>query len=86
MYFSKKLRGVKHCFFSRKNGISKGVYKSLNCGPGSKDKKKNIKKNLNKISKFLNIKSRYLKLMHQEHSSRIIQINAKNITKKKILF
>ena len=83
MYFSKKLRGVKHCFFSRKNGISKGVYKSLNCGPGSKDKKKNIKKNLNKISKFLNIKSRYLKLMHQEHSSRIIEINAKNITKKK---
>ena len=83
MYFSKKLRGVKHCFFSRKNGISKGVYKSLNCGPGSKDKKKNIKKNLIKISKFLNIKSRYLKLMHQEHSSRIIQINANNIKKKK---
>ena len=83
MYFSKKLRNVKHCFFSRKNGNSKGIYKSLNCGPGSKDKKDNIKKNLNKISKFLNIKPRYLKLMHQEHSSRIIQINENNIMKKK---
>ena len=83
MYFSKNLRNIKHCFFSRKNGSSKGVYRSLNCGPGSKDKKVNIKKNLNKISKFLNIKSNYLKLMHQEHSSRIIQINKNNVMKKK---
>ena len=83
MYFSKNLRNIKHCFFSRKNGSSKGVYRSLNCGPGSKDKKVNIKNNLNKISKFLNIKSNYLKLMHQEHSSRIIQINKNNVMKKK---
>ena len=35
MYFSKKLekfKGVRHCFFSRKNGFSKGKYKGLNCG------------------------------------------------------
>ena len=83
MYFSKKLRGVKHCFFSRKNGSSEGIYRSLNCGPGSKDKKKNVKKNLDKISKFLNIKSKYLKLMHQEHSSRIIHINKNNVITKK---
>ena len=72
-------------FFSRKNGISKGIYKSLNCGPGSKDKKKNVKKNLNKISKFLNIKSRYLKLMHQEHSSRVIEINKNNVLQKNFI-
>ena len=42
MIYSKKLKNfkkIKHCFFSRKGGFSKGVYKSLNCGRGSKDKK-----------------------------------------------
>ena len=45
MFYSNKLtkfNNIKHCFFSKKNGYSKGVYHSLNCGPGSKDKKKNI--------------------------------------------
>ena len=43
MFFSKKLKklnSIKHCFFSRKGGFSKGIYKSLNCGKGSKDNKK----------------------------------------------
>ena len=42
MFFSKKLqnfKNLKHCFFSRKNGVSKGYYESLNCGLGSGDKK-----------------------------------------------
>ena len=41
MYFSKKLKKfntINHCFFSKKNGVSKGIYSSLNCGLGSKDK------------------------------------------------
>ena len=45
MFFSKKLKSFKeinHCFFSRKSGYSKGLYKSLNCGRGSRDNKKNI--------------------------------------------
>ena len=43
MFFSsklKKIKNLKHCFFSRKNGVSKGIYDSLNCGLGSGDKKK----------------------------------------------
>jgi len=43
MFYSKKFnkfKKIKHCFFSRKNGFSKGLYESLNCGIGSKDKKK----------------------------------------------
>ena len=30
---------IRCAFFSRKNGISDGIYKSLNCGLNSKDKK-----------------------------------------------
>ena len=47
MFFSKKLQkfeNIKHCFFSRKNGVSKGLYKSLNCGSGSNDIKKKCDK------------------------------------------
>ena len=45
MFYSKRLKKfnhIKHCFFSRKKGFSKGLYKGLNCGRGSKDNKKNI--------------------------------------------
>ena len=42
---------VNHGFFNKKNGFSKGIYKSLNCGKGSLDNKKNIKKNLSYVKK-----------------------------------
>ncbi len=32
-----KLPGIAHGFFGRDGGVSKGVYASLNCGPGSRD-------------------------------------------------
>ena len=57
MFFSnqlKKIQSLEHCFFSRKNGVSKGIYNSLNCGLGSKDKKTNIFKNINIVRKKLN--------------------------------
>jgi len=50
MFYSKKLKkeiNISHCFFNRLGGKSKGIYKSLNCGRGSRDKKKYISKNLN---------------------------------------
>ena len=54
MFYSKKLKRfkeIKHCFFSKRNGYSTGIYKSLNCGHGSKDNKKNIQKNLKLVAK-----------------------------------
>ena len=62
MFFSKKLqkfKNIKHCFFSRKNGVSKGLYKSLNCGLGSSDKKENVLKNLELVSKKIGCKKNY---------------------------
>ena len=48
-----RLKDLKHGFFNSVGGKSKDVYKSLNCGPGSKDNKLNIKK------KFTNSKKKY---------------------------
>ena len=85
MFYSKKLnkfKGIKHCFFSRKGGFSKGLYKSLNCGKGSKDNKKNILKNLNYVAKKMFVKKNKLILMNQTHSAKVIEIRESNCKKK----
>ena len=35
-----KYNNVSHGFFNKLGGYSNGIYRSLNCGTGSKDKKK----------------------------------------------
>ena len=61
MFYSKKLKKFKnlyHCFFSKKNGFSKGIYNSLNCGLGSNDNKGDINKNLKFVSKNIDVKQK----------------------------
>ena len=85
MFYSKNLKKIKkinHCFFSRKNGFSKGIYKSLNCGRGSKDNKKNINKNLIFVSDKMGVTKNKLILMHQTHSNKVIEIKKDNYKKK----
>tara|TARA_B100000963_G_scaffold350497_1_gene360812 strand:- start:929 stop:1681 length:753 start_codon:yes stop_codon:yes gene_type:complete len=85
MFYSKKLKKlkkVKHCFFSRRRGFSKGIYKSLNCGRGSKDSKDNIQKNLKFVAKIMNVEKVKLILMHQTHSSKVNEIKKNNFRKR----
>ena len=79
MFYSKKLKkfgDLKHCFFSRKGGYSKGPYKSLNCGLGSKDNKKKVNRNLNYVSKKMGVKKDKLILMYQTHSNKVLEIKS----------
>jgi len=74
MFYSenlKKFNQIQHCFFSRKNGNSLGIYKSLNCGIGSKDDKDKIKKNLDLVANTFKIKIKQLVLMNQTHSNKV---------------
>ena len=83
MFYSKKLHKIKnlnHCFFSKKNGFSKGIYKSLNCGKGSNDNKRNVKKNLNFVANKMGVKKNKLILMYQTHSNKVIEIKKNNFT------
>ena len=86
MFYSKNLKKIgqiKHCFFSRKGGYSKGIYKSLNCGKGSKDKKTNVQKNLRFVAKRFKLKLSNLKLMYQTHSNKVMILNKHNKKSKK---
>ena len=80
-----KFKQVNHGFFNRKGGKSKGIYKSLNCGIGSSDKKKNVINNLKIVCKKIKISSRRLILLDQIHSNKFYFIKKNYKFKKKKL-
>ena len=78
MISSKKLskfKNIRHAFFNANGGKSKGIYKSLNCGPGSKDKPNFVKQNLEIVKKKIGKTPNNIFLLHQIHSSKIIYIH-----------
>ncbi len=78
MFRSKLIRNIKnisHGFFNNQGGYSKGIYKSLNCGIGSRDKKINVKKNLKKVCKIVGCSVNSLILLKQIHSNKVHIIN-----------
>ena len=66
---------IKHGFFNNKNGVSTGIYKSLNCGPGSKDSLSNIKKNLSIVCNKIGCKKNKLVILNQIHSNKFYFIS-----------
>jgi len=87
MFFSKKLKkfkNIKHCFFSRKNGFSKGYYESLNCGLGSDDQRENVLKNLELVSKKIGCKKESLITLNQKHSDQVIYFKNERSIKNKL--
>jgi polyphenol oxidase len=78
-----KIKNLKHGFFNNVGGHSKNIYKSLNCGPGSKDKKSNIKKNLQKVRKKISTKAKNIFLVSQFHSDKFVYIDEKYKKKSK---
>ncbi len=80
MIKSKKLtiiKSLKHGFFNSVGGKSKNIYKSLNCGPGSKDLLSNVKKNLQIVKKKISKSAKKIFLLHQLHSNKFIYIDGK---------
>ena len=85
MIRSKKLKvfkDIRHGFFDRSGGVSKSIYRSLNCGIGSADKKKNILRNLVIVKKKISSTSKKIILTHQFHSNKFNFINKKYKLKK----
>ena len=80
MIISKKLskhKKISHGFFNRIGGKSKGIYKSLNCGPGSNDKKSKVKKNLQIVKNKICNGSKDIFLLNQIHSNKFVFIDKK---------
>ena len=76
-----KFDEIEHGFFNSKGGYSNGIYESLNCGIGSKDLKKNVVRNLEKVAKQINTTKQNIILLNQVHSNKVF--NVRDIFKKR---
>ena len=88
MFYSKKLLKeipIKHCFFNRLGGRSRGIYKSLNCGRGSFDKKEYVSKKLTIAGKKICKSYKKLILLNQVHSNKFFFIKNYKLVKKKLI-
>ena len=79
----KRFKQIKHGFFNRKGGLSSGIYKSLNCGPGSRDEKKKILENLKIVKNRIDKRSKDIFFVHQIHSDKFVFIKKKFKSNKK---
>lgn len=61
--------GVRHAFFTRKGGVSKGVYASLNAGVGSRDDASAVQENRARAAAALEVELRGLLTCYQVHSA-----------------
>ena len=82
MFFANNLNIIDHCFFSRLGGISSGVYKSLNCGKGSDDKKNSVNLNRRIITDYYDLPEKNLITLNQTHSNKVGIIDNFQIKKK----
>jgi len=64
---------VAHGFFGRRGGVSRGVYDSLNCGPGSGDELEAVAENRRRVADALGGR---LVTLYQIHSANAVTVTA----------
>ena len=84
MFIFKEINKYPHincAFFYRNEGISGGIYKSLNCGLNSKDKKSNVLRNRTIALKRIGLNKKKLIIPNQIHSNKIKIVDENSINK-----
>ena len=72
-----KLDNITHGFFTRLNGVSKGIYRGLNVGLGSNDDRQLIIENRRLSMQAIGADICDLRVVHQIHSSKTITVDDK---------
>jgi polyphenol oxidase len=68
--------GIRHGFFTRKGGVSSGLYKGLNVGSGSQDAPEAVAENRRRAAKFMNPQSEAIVTPWQVHSPDAVIVDA----------
>lgn len=71
---SPNLGSVVHGFFTRKGGVSDGIYASLNCGWGSSDHPSNVAENRRRVANALGADAEHLCSLNQIHSAAVVTV------------
>ena len=66
--------GVRHGFFTRQGGVSEGIYASLNCGFGSRDRADDVAENRSRVAQALAVDRQALNTVHQIHSADVATV------------
>lgn len=67
------VEGVRHGFFTRRGGVSGGIYESLNAGRGSADRVEDVAENRRRVAAALGANT--LNTAYQVHSARVVAID-----------
>ncbi|MBO0763734.1 MAG: peptidoglycan editing factor PgeF [Hyphomicrobiaceae bacterium] len=67
------LPGLAHGFFTRHGGVSEGVYASLNCGLGSKDRPEAVRANRARVMRHLG--ARDMVTAYQVHGTKVVVVD-----------
>ncbi|MCO6393200.1 peptidoglycan editing factor PgeF [Aliihoeflea aestuarii] len=68
--------GIRHGFFTRRGGVSQGIYAGLNVGYGSSDDREAVKENRSRAARWLNVSDDRLATVHQVHSADVEIVDA----------
>lgn len=71
-----KLPGIRHGFFTRQGGVSRGIFASLNCGFGSGDDLDAVRVNRDRAMAALDLPGIALATAYQVHSARVLVAEA----------
>ncbi|GAB4577207.1 MAG: peptidoglycan editing factor PgeF [Roseibium sp.] len=70
-----KMDGLRHGFFTRRGGVSEGIYNSLNIGLGSNDFRDQVLENRKRVAERLGVDTGRLVSPHQIHSADVIAVD-----------
>jgi len=70
------LSPLRHGFFTRKGGVSSGVFQGLNCGYGSSDRSDAVSVNRTRAAEALMLDPESLVTVHQVHSPDVVRVTA----------
>lgn len=66
------LSGIRHAYFTRDGGVSRGIYESLNSGIGSSDAAANVTENRARMARRLGVEPEWLVTAFQFHSPEVV--------------
>lgn len=69
------LPGIRHGFFTRQGGASRGLYQSLNCGAGSNDDRVSVIENRARVARHLGSPHADVVTLYQIHSATALTVD-----------
>lgn len=73
---AEELLPFRHGFFTRKGGVSDGIFAGLNCGPGSSDRTERVAENRARVAAVFSLPPEGLSTVHQVHSADVLVVEA----------